>query len=105
MAKKAVAKKAVAKKAPAKKAAVKKVKVDKAEVDAQKAARSAARKTRAPKMTSSPVVLPDAPKATPKGRCTECSRPLDDSNVPHTDGVCGICKPPKREQRSVVPRP
>jgi len=56
-----------------------------------------------------PAVSFDAPAAPPvqqtPGVCSGCSRPLNDMNTPHVDGICGICNPPKKAQKSVVPRP
>lgn len=87
---KKVAKKSAARKIPVKKAPAKKAKVDKApEVEAVKAPEApVAKKTK----------LPGG-----RPRCKSCGRMLVSMNEPHVNGVCGICAPPEKAQKSVVP--
>lgn len=81
-----MAKKAVSKKAPAKKAPVE--------------------ETKAPEVEEAPAPEAPAKKAKLPGgkpRCKKCGRLLVAMNLPHVNSVCGICAPPKKVQKSVLP--
>jgi hypothetical protein len=92
-----MAKKKVAKKAAAKKAAVKKVEAVEVEaVETPAAVPAEAFDTPAPEV--------EAVEKPVKTHCKSCGRRLADSNKPHTDGLCCICNPVKRPQKSVMPR-